>query len=366
VKKVLLIGQTPPPYYGQSMMIKRLVDAELNGVVIYHLRMSFSDTARSVGKFQFRKILHLLDLIINSIRLRFKFNIETLYYFPAGPNLNPILRDFILLSSIRFFFKITIFHFRAAGLSEFLQKRNKLFQSVISFPYHRPDISIQLSAQNPADGKYLKSKKIIVVPNGIEDRFDPSLRINKNKKKITNILFVGALHKSKGIYNLVETARNVSKTNKDVIIDVIGEFYDHHVESETMDMVIKYNLRSFIKFHGVQLDKEKWNFFYNADVFCFPTFFESESFGNVLLEAMMFELPIISTKWRGIPDIVQDNINGILCNPDDSIDLTAKMLELLENPEKRLLMGKNGRELYLKKYSLEKHILKMNEVFLSV
>jgi glycosyltransferase involved in cell wall biosynthesis len=48
------------------------------------------------------------------------------------------------------------------------------------------------------------------------------------------------------------------------------------------------------------------------------------------------------------------------------MDLTAKVLELLENPQKRLLMGKNGRELYLKKYSLEKHILKMNEVFLSV
>jgi glycosyltransferase involved in cell wall biosynthesis len=328
--------------------------------------MSFSDTARSVGKFQFRKILHLLDLIINSIRLRFKFNIETLYYFPAGPNLNPILRDFILLSTIRPFFRKTIFHFRAAGLSEFLRERNKIFKSVISFPYKHPDISIQLSSQNPEDGSYLKSKKIIVVPNGIEDKFDPSLRINKNKKRNTNILFVGALHKSKGIYNLVETAKMLSETNKKVIFDVIGEFYDKQVEKDIMDIVNKHNLKSIVNFHGIQLDKVKWDFFYNADIFCFPTFFESESFGNVLLEAMMFELPIVSTKWRGIPDIVQENINGLLCKPNDNIDLIAKILELLGNPDRRLLMGKKGRELYLKNYSLVKHISKMNEVFLSV
>jgi glycosyltransferase involved in cell wall biosynthesis len=347
-------------------MIKRLVDAELNGVVICHLRMSFSDTASTVGRFKFRKILHLLDLIFNSLRLRFKYKIEILYYFPAGPNLNPIIRDFLLLSCIRPFFRKIVFHFRAAGLSEYLQRKNKLLQSIISFPYKYPDISIQLSTQNPEDGKYLHSKKIIVIPNGIEDQFDPSQRINKNKKTKTNILFVGALHKSKGIYNLVEAASLVRDKYQDVIFDVVGEFYGKQVEKEIIDIVVKHNLNPYVKFHGIQLNKEKWDYFYNADIFCFPTFFESESFGNVLLEAMMFELPIISTKWRGIPEIVQENKNGLLCNPNDSLDLADKILDLIANPEKRLRFGYSGRKIYLEMYSLKKHIFKMNEVFLSL
>ena len=118
------------------------------------------------------------------------------------------------------------------------------------------------------------------------------------------------------------------------------------------------------KFNGVKLNQDKWDFFYQADIFCFPTFFESESFGNVLLEAMMFELPIVSTKWRGIPELVQDNINGLLANPNDSTDLAKKLSQLIQEPDKRLILGKNGRKKYLEMYTLDKHIQRMNEVLL--
>ena len=365
MRKVLLIGQTPPPYYGQSMMIKRLLDAKLNDVKIFHLRMFFSDSAKSVGRFRLKKMFHLFYLIASSINLRFRKKIDTLYYFPAGPNLNPILRDFILLISIRLFFKRTIFHFRAAGLSDFLRAKNTILQKIIRLPYLYPDIAIQLSSLNPEDGKYIHAKKIVFIPNGLEDRFDSKQRIDKYNKSNVDILFVGALHRSKGIYNVIEAAKIIRKVNQNVLFQVLGEFYDDKIESSIRSMIDKYNLQSNINLHGMKLNHEKWVFFYQADIFCFPTYFESESFGNVLLEAMMFELPIVSTKWRAIPELVHDNENGYLVNPNDSADLAEKLLKLINDPEKRICFGVDGREKYLDNYTLDKHISQMNQVLLT-
>lgn len=362
--KVLLIGQTPPPYYGQSMMIKRLVEADLKDVKIYHLRMSFSDTAKSVGRFQPKKICHLVHIIFHSIKLRFTRNINMLYYFPAGPNWNPILRDFFILTCIRPFFGRTILHFRAAGISDFLIMRNKILRGILSFPYAHPDVAIQLSSLNPEDGKFVHAKKIIIVPNGIEDGFDPGKRINKMTKSSISILFAGALHKTKGIYNFVEAAKIIRNKNRKVDFHVLGEFYDKRVEKDILHMILDLGLTSCFHLHGVKLGDDKWYYYYHADIFCFPTYFESESFGNVLLEAMMFELPIIGTKWRAIPDIVRENENGLLVNTNDSSGLAKRLLELIQDPEKRKLYGLNGRKRYEEMFTLEKHIVRMNEVFL--
>lgn len=347
------------------MMIKRLVDAKLKDVKIFHLRMSFSGTAQSVGRFQLKKVFHLFYIIVNSLILRFKYKIDILYYFPSGPNFNPILRDFILLSCIRPFYRKTVFHFRAAGLSDFLKRQNRIFQKIISLPYWNPDIAIHLSSINPKDGQYLHAKRIEIVPNGLEDCFLPEARIDKSSKPNINILYVGALHKSKGIYNFIEAAKILLEENKNLIFSILGEFYDRQVEKDIRYMIDKNNLQYNINLNGVKLNQEKWDFFYSADIFCFPTFFESESFGNVLLEAMMFELPIVSTKWRAIPELVRENENGLLANPNDSVDLAKKLLDLIRHPEKRLLLGINGRKRYLDIFTLDKHIFQMNQVFLS-
>ena len=65
-------------------------------------------------------------------------------------------------------------------------------------------------------------------------------------------------------------------------------------------------------FCGRKVDDEKWAHYRAADIFCFPTHYSAESFGNVLLEAMMFELPVVSTAWRGVSGIVEEGVTGFL------------------------------------------------------
>ena len=115
--KLLVIGQTPPPHGGQALMIESLVNARMDDIEIFHVRMSFSSSFQTVGRFGLGKLFHLFGLVTKVLYLRTKQRIPNLYYPVASPNLNPILRDLVVLALIRPFFARTIFHFHAAGVS---------------------------------------------------------------------------------------------------------------------------------------------------------------------------------------------------------------------------------------------------------
>lgn len=104
----------------------------------------------------------------------------------------------------------------------------------------------------------------------------------------------------------------------------------------------------------------------NADIFCFPTYYPIENQPLVLLEAMLHSLPIISTNWRAIPDIITDGEEGFLVPINSPIDI-AKKIELLSNDKDlREQMGKKGREKFLKEYTIEKHLARMEQAFKEV
>lgn len=364
MNKILVVGQTPPPYGGQAMMIQRLVNAKFNSFEIVHLRLAFSKNFTEIGGFSFLKLLHLIVILIKAFKIKLKYKIKVLYYPPSGPNLNPILRDILLLIVLRRLFPKCIFHFRAAGISEYLETSNKLLKKLALLAFNKPDCSIQLSDKNPSDGKYFSSKIIEIIPNGIEDIAKDFLPIIRNNTKI-NILHIGVLHENKGIFYIIEALKLL--LDKDIInfhLYLVGEFPSTIFKSKIIEYCKKNKMEEFVEILGPKIGKPKWDLFCNSDIFCFPTFFESESFGNVLLEAMMFELPVVATNWRAIPEIIDDNVNGFLVPIKDSVALSKKLEVLINNSELRIKMGKMGRKKFLENYTLDKHLNKM-EVVLS-
>jgi glycosyltransferase involved in cell wall biosynthesis len=77
--------------------------------------------------------------------------------------------------------------------------------------------------------------------------------------------------------------------------------------------------------------EDKDTFFKKLDIFCLPSL--HEPFGIVVLEAMMYGAPIVSTKSEGPNEIISDGQNGVLCNLNDEIDLAGKIAFLMQNPE---------------------------------
>ena len=90
----------------------------------------------------------------------------------------------------------------------------------------------------------------------------------------------------------------------------------------------------------------------------------SESFGLVLVEAMLNKLPIIATKVGGMKYIVEDEITGFLVKPFQ-IDQIAQKLEILyESPTNRIEMGKNGFEKAINQYTEEAYVKNIEALYL--
>jgi len=78
-----------------------------------------------------------------------------------------------------------------------------------------------------------------------------------------------------------------------------------------------------------------------ADLFIFPT--HSEGFPWALLEAMIYNLPIVTSDASGIPEIVKNNVHGLLCRPGDSYGFLESILWALRHPEQMRVMALNAR-----------------------
>ena len=99
-----------------------------------------------------------------------------------------------------------------------------------------------------------------------------------------------------------------------------------------------------------------------SDIFVLPSL--SEGFPNVILEAMAAGLPIISSNVGGVPDIIQDEVNGLLVEPMNSKEIAEKVLFILTNEELRKKIVINNK-IKVQNYSLESVISNLERVYLN-
>ena len=105
-------------------------------------------------------------------------------------------------------------------------------------------------------------------------------------------------------------------------------------------LAIDLGISDRVIFTGVIRDVEKY--YMAADIFIMPS--RLDTFGLVVLEAMAAGLPVIISRSVGARDLVESGVNGFVLSEDPSIsEITTSLSELLE-PEKRKLMGENGRK----------------------
>jgi glycosyltransferase involved in cell wall biosynthesis len=90
-----------------------------------------------------------------------------------------------------------------------------------------------------------------------------------------------------------------------------------------------------------------------------------ETFGNSLLEIASAGKPVIASRVGGIPEIVQQGVNGLLVKQGDSEALANAMIRLLGDPVLAGQLGKRGKELACKYYSKESMVGRLEDLFLS-
>ena len=360
--KILAIGQVPPPYGGQNIMFEKFASNEYEHIEVILLNTKFS---RSLGKnsvIELEKFYRLILVYLKAVYYKIKYRVNIIYYLTSGPNKVAIYKDIFILLFVRRLYRKVIFHIHAAGLSDVYNKLNSIEKYLIKKSMFYPDLTILISKLSPDDAKLLLSKRTEFVANGIESEINSTSNVDKDERLI--ILFVGLLRESKGVSVLLEALAEIKDKKFKALF--MGEFISNDYKNEVNNFITRNKLENDIKFLGVKTGKEKEYFYRFADIFCFPTYFECENFPVVLLEAMKHSLPIISTVWRAIPDIINDGETGLLAPIKQPDILREKIEKLINDGELRKKLGSNAREDFLMRFTVDKYMQNMENSILKI
>jgi glycosyltransferase involved in cell wall biosynthesis len=402
--KLLVFAHVPPPYHGQSYAVKLMLESfggnrrkaavagngtDRFGIECYHVNARFSKTLEDIGEFQGGKIFLILFYCLQAIWCRFRHDVDVFYYVPAPGKPVALYRDWLVMLVCRPFFKKIIFHWHAAGLAKWLETAVSI--RTRSYTYRRmrdADLSIVLSEFNRRDAEKLTARRVVIVAGGIPDpcpQFMENLlprhraRIAVFKKiltgnfqnangsdKIVNVLFLAHCTREKGVFDTIEgvvLANEQLAAEKSPLrfrLTLIGAFASGGEEKELRELVNQRDMQNVVEILGFVSTERKTQALAEADLFCFPTYYSAENQPGNLIEAMAFGLPVVTTRWRSVPEMLPPDYPGVV-DPKSPGQIADALRRLA-------VMDFAGplREKFLRRFTIEQHLAGMAEAIRSV
>lgn len=207
----------------------------------------------------------------------------------------------------------------------------------------------------------IKQEQIVTINNFISDEQLQTIPNYTNKKYF---LYVGRLVKHKGVKYILEAAKDLPR---DIEFHIVGTGEE---EKNLKEYAKQKNLDN-VKFLGYKSGKELQEEYQNCISIIVPSIW-LESFGMINVEAFINGKPVIASKIGGIPEVVDNNINGLLFEPTNVEQLKHHILTYWNNTELVIEHGKNGYEKTKKMYTPQRYyeqlikvyneVLKVNEI----
>lgn len=153
------------------------------------------------------------------------------------------------------------------------------------------------------------------------------------------LLTVARLGAEKAHTILLEALHLVRSSGVNVACTLVG---DGPQRDALRNMASSLGLSPHVTFAGAVGQDHIREYYEAADVFVLPSL--AEGLPVVLMEAMAMELPVIATRIMGIPELVEQGVNGLLVTPGCAAPLAEAILELARDPQRRADLGRRGRQ----------------------
>lgn len=347
-KRILLILHYPPPIHGASMVGKYINESEkINS--IFQTKYIYLGTTKSLKEqksITLKKIGYLFNLVYKSIATVRKFR-PNLIYLTLSSNGMGFYKDALLVFFLRGFNIQLIYHLHNKGVK---RNQNKTFDNwLYKWVFKQGDV-ILLSKKLYGDiQKYVPEERVHYCSNGIPKT---NFKEKQKHKGVVEILFLSNLIVSKGIFSLIDACRILNEKGISFHCSIIGNEGDVS-KKQVNDDILNKGLNSKVEYIGTKYGDEKLEFFEKADIFVFPTYYENECFPLVLLEAMQFRIPVVTTNEGAIEEIIEHNKNGYIVEKKNPSSLAEKIEDLIGNEATRISFGEAGYKKYYENYTVE-------------
>ena len=409
--KLLVFAHTPPPHHGQSYMVQLMLagfggdcrstaekvasEGKSFDIDCYHVNARLSQKLEDIGDLRIGKFVLLIGYCAQAIWCRFRFGVTNFYYIPAPGKRSALYRDWIVMLLCRPFFKRIILHWHAAGLAKWLETVVQMRSRSLTYHFMKQvDLSIVLSRYNRADAEKLFSQDIKVVSNGIPDpcpefarQVQPRRQARSVARKklvagealsteeltaaggdpqVVTVLYLAHCTREKGLFDTVAGVELANQQLKDcrspvsLRLLVTGNFVTAEEKAEFDRLLHKPGVSETMEYLGFVSGEQKHRLLREADLFCFPTYYENENQPVNLIEAMAFGLPILTTRWRSIPELFPANYTGVvdIRAPDQ---IARGLVSLLTSES-----GEGFRDIFLRNFTLNRYLSGLAEAFRNV
>jgi colanic acid/amylovoran biosynthesis glycosyltransferase len=203
--------------------------------------------------------------------------------------------------------------------------------------------------------------KIRRVYNGVDlSRFHPA----DFGDGVPSIISIGRLIEKKGFADLICACRLLKERGRSFSCEIIGE---GPLERALRNQIAEVGVESMAKLIGPQTQSEIALRLAHGTIFALLcTHEESGGMDNlptVIMEAMAAGVPVISTPIAGVPEMVENEVNGLLVSEHDPQAVCEAIERLISNPELARRFGDRGREMARERFSIESSVRALRELF---
>ncbi len=243
--------------------------------------------------------------------------------------------------------------------------------NILTLPLNRATIAVsQAAARSILRYKITRPAKIKIIYNAINLKDTQSVQqepvlIKKSLGIDGHSLVVGTvsnIRPEKGHQYLLEAARLVLEQRPEVNFVIVGRERAMEDLVRLEEQAKRCGIRDRIIFTGYRPDALQ--IMVAFDVFVLPSIWEA--FAVVLMEAMALGKPIVATNVGGIPEAIDEGVNGFLVPPRDPGQLALRILALLRDDTLRKRMGEEGRKKVHHRFSIEHMVKEVEQIYLSV
>ena len=351
--RIRFIGTLPPPVHGSAMVSQQIKDSKviLDAFRCDWVNLSTSRRMDEIGKKTFAKPFRLIGALVRELWLLTTRHYDLCYLAITCHGVG-FLKDSAFVLMAKLFRKKIVIHQHNKGMANDVDRWP--YRWLLPLCYRNAKVILLSWYLYPDIEKVVPKENVVICPNGIKVDKNESLEdksYRKTENKVPHLLFLSNLIESKGVFVLLDALKILADKGFSFVCDFVGGETKEIDARRLAEEVDKRQLNRVVFYHGRKTGEEKEKFFEESDIFVLPTF--NETFGLVNLEAMAHHLPVVTTDEGGIPDVVQDGVNGKVSERKNACSLADCIEDLLADPSTRKEMGEAGFKMLKEKFTDE-------------